>query len=77
NAPNNKGNPQGNNCFTKNPIFIFAIFAIVMIIVFKGFFDGYGSLGGALNGTEVSNNVPYSELIILIESGQSNLVSIG
>ncbi|EAI6225317.1 ATP-dependent zinc metalloprotease FtsH [Campylobacter coli] len=77
NAPNNKGNPQGNSFFNKNPIFIFAIFAIVMIIVFKGFFDGNGSLGGALNGTEVSKNVPYSELKKLIESGQINQVSIG
>ncbi|EPZ2626944.1 ATP-dependent zinc metalloprotease FtsH [Campylobacter coli] len=77
NAPNNKGNPQSNNFFNKNPIFIFAIFAIVMIIIFKGFFDGNGSLGGALNGTEVSKNVPYSELKKLIESGQINQVSIG
>ncbi|EKQ7381469.1 ATP-dependent zinc metalloprotease FtsH, partial [Campylobacter coli] len=46
-------------------------------IVFKGFFDGNGSLGGALNGTEVSKNVPYSELKKLIESGQINQVSIG
>ena len=37
NTQNNKGNPQGNNFFNKNPIFIFAIFAIVMIIIFKGF----------------------------------------
>ncbi|HEF1256562.1 TPA: ATP-dependent zinc metalloprotease FtsH [Campylobacter coli] len=77
NAPNNKGNPQSNNFFNKNPIFIFAIFTIVMIIIFKGFFDGNRSLGGALNGTEVSKNVPYSELKKLIESGQINQVSIG
>ncbi|EOI4903713.1 ATP-dependent zinc metalloprotease FtsH, partial [Campylobacter jejuni] len=38
---------------------------------------GNGSLGGALNGTEVSKNVPYSELKKLIESGQINQVSIG
>ncbi|HHP5524557.1 TPA: ATP-dependent zinc metalloprotease FtsH, partial [Campylobacter jejuni] len=59
------------------PIFIFAIFAIVMIIIFKGFFDGNGSFGGALNGNEVNKNVPYSELKKLIESGQINQVSIG
>ncbi|MCE3577644.1 ATP-dependent zinc metalloprotease FtsH, partial [Campylobacter jejuni] len=63
--------------FNKNPIFIFAIFAIVMIIIFKGFFDGNGSFGGALNGNEVNKNVPYSELKKLIESGQINQVSIG
>ncbi|EIM3961762.1 ATP-dependent zinc metalloprotease FtsH, partial [Campylobacter jejuni] len=55
----------------------FAIFAIVMIIIFKGFFDGNGSFGGALNGNEVNKNVPYSELKKLIESGQINQVSIG
>ncbi|MBW1419274.1 cell division protein FtsH, partial [Campylobacter jejuni] len=60
-----------------NPIFIFAIFAIIMIIIFKGFFDGNGSFGGALNGNEVNKNVPYSELKKLIESGQINQVSIG
>ncbi|EHQ0821192.1 ATP-dependent zinc metalloprotease FtsH, partial [Campylobacter jejuni] len=65
------------NFFNKNPIFIFAIFAIVMIIIFKGFFDGNGSFGGALNGNEVNKNVPYSELKKLIESGQINQVSIG
>ncbi|HEG0872103.1 TPA: ATP-dependent zinc metalloprotease FtsH, partial [Campylobacter jejuni] len=53
------------------------IFAIVMIIIFKGFFDGNGSFGGALNGNEVNKNVPYSELKKLIESGQINQVSIG
>ncbi|EAL6058530.1 ATP-dependent metallopeptidase FtsH/Yme1/Tma family protein, partial [Campylobacter jejuni] len=50
---------------------------IVMIIIFKGFFDGNGSFGGALNGNEVNKNVPYSELKKLIESGQINQVSIG
>ncbi|MGM9095667.1 ATP-dependent zinc metalloprotease FtsH, partial [Campylobacter jejuni] len=55
----------------------FAIFAIIMIIIFKGFFDGNGSFGGALNGNEVNKNVPYSELKKLIESGQINQVSIG
>ncbi|EHZ5478185.1 ATP-dependent zinc metalloprotease FtsH, partial [Campylobacter jejuni] len=44
---------------------------------FKGFFDGNGSFGGALNGNEVNKNVPYSELKKLIESGQINQVSIG
>ncbi|TDA24338.1 ATP-dependent zinc metalloprotease FtsH [Campylobacter hepaticus] len=77
NTQNNKGNPQGSNFFNKNPIVIFAIFAIVMIIIFKGFFDGNGSFGGALTGNETSKNVPYSELKKLIENGQINQVSIG
>ncbi|MCR2113333.1 ATP-dependent zinc metalloprotease FtsH [Campylobacter upsaliensis] len=77
---NNKNNntPQNNNFFNKNPIFVFAIFAIVMVIVFKSFFDGgTSSFGGNLSGSEVSKNVPYSELKKLIESGQISQVSIG
>ncbi|EJX8728616.1 ATP-dependent zinc metalloprotease FtsH [Campylobacter upsaliensis] len=77
---NNKNNnaPQNNNFFNKNPIFVFAIFAIVMVIAFKSFFDGEtSSFGGNLSGSEVSKNVPYSELKKLIESGQISQVSIG
>ncbi|EJC0918665.1 ATP-dependent zinc metalloprotease FtsH [Campylobacter upsaliensis] len=77
---NNKNNnaPQNNNFFNKNPIFVFAIFAIVMVVVFKSFFDGgTSSFGGNLSGSEVSKNVPYSELKKLIESGQISQVSIG
>ncbi|MEB2816325.1 ATP-dependent zinc metalloprotease FtsH [Campylobacter upsaliensis] len=80
NENNNKNNntPQNNNFFNKNPIFIFAIFAIVMVVVFKSFFDGgTSSFGGNLSGSEVSKNVPYSELKKLIESGQISQVSIG
>lgn len=77
---NNKNNnaPQNNNFFNKNPIFVFAIFAVVMVVVFKSFFDGgASSFGGNLSGSEVSKNVPYSELKKLIESGQISQVSIG
>ncbi|MBS4406466.1 ATP-dependent zinc metalloprotease FtsH [Campylobacter vulpis] len=74
----NNNNPQNNNFFNKNPIFVFAIFAIVMVVVFKSFFDGgTSSFGGNLSGSEVSKNVPYSELKKLIESGQISQVSIG
>lgn len=79
---NNKQNNQNNskqspqNFFNKNPIFIFAIFAIVMVVVFK-FFDTGSSFSGGLSGNEASKNVAYSELKKLIESGQINQVSIG
>ncbi|MBZ7935204.1 ATP-dependent metallopeptidase FtsH/Yme1/Tma family protein [Campylobacter sp. B0100352/1] len=77
NSSNNKGNPQNNGFFNKNPIFIFAVFAIVMIVIFKGLFDGNSSFSGMLNGGETHKNIPYSELKKLIESGQINQVSIG
>lgn len=72
------GNPQNNNSFfNKNPILIFAIFAIVMVVVFKSFFEGGSSFSGNLSGGELNKNVAYSELKKLIESGQINQVSIG
>ncbi|TKX34485.1 ATP-dependent zinc metalloprotease FtsH [Campylobacter taeniopygiae] len=77
NSSNNKGNPQNNGFFNKNPIFIFAVFAIVIIVIFKGLFDGNSSFSGMLNGGETHKNIPYSELKKLIESGQINQVSIG
>ncbi|KAA6225478.1 MULTISPECIES: ATP-dependent zinc metalloprotease FtsH [unclassified Campylobacter] len=78
NNPNNpKGNPQNNNnFFNKNPLLIFGIFAIVMIVLFRGFFDGSSPIGG-LSGNESSKSVPYSEFKKLVESGQINQVSIG
>ncbi len=74
NQNNPKQNPQ--NFFNKNPIFIFAIFAIIMVVVFK-FFDTSSSFSGGLSGSEASKNIAYSELKKLIESGQINQVSIG
>ncbi|MGH2327228.1 ATP-dependent zinc metalloprotease FtsH [Campylobacter taeniopygiae] len=77
NSSNNKGNPQNNGFFNKNPIFIFAVFAIAIIVIFKGLFDGNSSFGTMLNGGETHKNIPYSELKKLIEGGQINQVSIG
>lgn len=77
NSSNNKGNPQNNGFFNKNPIFIFAVFAIAIIVIFKGLFDGNTSFSGMLNGRETHKNIPYSELKKLIEGGQINQVSIG
>ncbi|MBZ7943263.1 ATP-dependent metallopeptidase FtsH/Yme1/Tma family protein [Campylobacter sp. RM13744] len=77
NSSNNKGNPQNNGFFNKNPIFIFAVFAIAIIVIFKGLFDGNTSFSGMLNDRETHKNIPYSELKKLIEGGQINQVSIG
>ncbi|WP_300702307.1 ATP-dependent zinc metalloprotease FtsH [uncultured Campylobacter sp.] len=70
---NNKNTPNGNNFFNKNPILVFAIFAIVTIFLFKSFVDGSG---GLMDGSQ-SRNIPYSELKKMIESNQISQVSIG
>ena len=61
------------NFFNKNPILVFAIFAILTIFLFKSFVDGSG---GLLGGGE-SRTVPYSELKKMIEANQISQVSIG
>lgn len=81
NNPNQQGGnqpPNNNGFFNKNPILIFAIFAIVAILLFKSIADNSSSLGGGadLSG-ETSRNIAYSELKKLIESNQIQQVSIG
>ncbi|TEY04555.1 ATP-dependent zinc metalloprotease FtsH [Campylobacter sp. US33a] len=77
NNKNNTPKNNPNNFFNKNPILIFAIFGIIMVILFKSFSDGDGGLSSAMNGTETSKNIAYSEFKKLVESGQINQVSIG
>jgi len=75
NQPNNDNN--NNNFFNNNPLLAFAIFAIVIIFLFKAFIDdGNQSLGNMLNtGTKVTQtkSVKYSEIKKEIEKGSSLL----
>ena len=73
NSQNKQQNNNNNNFFNKNPILVFAIFAILTIFLFKSFVDGSG---GLLGGGE-SRTVPYSELKKMIEANQISQVSIG
>lgn len=78
NNPNQQGGnqpPNNNNFFNKNPILVFAIFAIVAVLLFKSF-DSSPTLSTNLGG-EGSRNIAYSELKKLIESNQIQQVSIG
>ncbi|NDJ27764.1 ATP-dependent zinc metalloprotease FtsH [Campylobacter sp. MIT 19-121] len=80
NNPNQKNNNNSNNFFNKNPIFLFAIFALVAIFLFKSFVDSgsiMGGEGGSLAGASSTQNVPYSELKRLVENNQIAQVSIG
>ena len=78
NNPNQQGGnqpPNNNNFFNKNPILIFAIFAIIAIFLFKSFDSS--SLSANLGGGEGSRNIAYSELKKLIENNQISQVSFG
>lgn len=68
----NKNQPNNNSFFNKNPILMFAVFAVVMVLIFRSMSpDEMG-----ISGTN-SKNISYSELKSLIKSKQINEVVIG
>lgn len=69
NQPNQNNN---NNFFNKNPILVFAIFAIVMVLIFRSMSPDEMGISSAN-----SKNISYSELKSLIKSKQINEVVIG
>lgn len=68
----NQSNGNSGNFFNKNPILVFAIFAVIMVLIFRSMSpDDMGISGGN------SKNISYSELKSLIKSKQINEVVIG
>ncbi len=75
-----KPEPENNNFFNKNPLLTFAIFSIVIIMVFKALVGEQGSIDDRMGSTSqnVKNKeVSYAELKQLIENGEVNKVAIG
>lgn len=71
---NNDNKNNGNNFFNKNPILVFAIFAIVLVTVFRGFSEsgvGFGQQGAS------TKNIAYSEFKNLIKNKNITEVAIG
>ena len=53
----NQSNGNNGNFFSKNPILVFAIFAVIMVLIFRSMSpDDMGISGGN------SKNISYSEL---------------
>ena len=76
NQNNNQNNGNNNGFFNKNPIFIFAIFAIVIVLAFRSFSgDGLGGSFG-LNSNAQSKIVAYSEFKDMLKNKQLNEVAI-
>jgi len=69
-------NNGGNNFFNKNPILIFAIFAIVIVIAFRGL--GGSEMDGTLLGQSAagSKSTSYSEIKEMIKNKQVAQVGI-
>ena len=76
NQNNNQNNGDKNGFFNKNPIFIFAIFAIVIVLAFRSFSgDGLGGSLGVGNNAQ-SKMVAYSEFKDMLKNKQLNEVAI-
>ena len=79
---NDNKNSNNNNFFNQNPLLVFAIFSIVIIMVFKSFIDqsdmgheSFGKNSGAKKAT--TKNISYYELKELIKNKKVNYVAIG
>jgi len=70
---------KNNNFFNQNPLLTFAIFSVVIILVFKTLIgDENSALGGsASQGASKHKEVTYSELKKMINSNSVNEVAIG
>lgn len=70
---------KNDNFFNKNPLITFALFSIVIIVLFKAFIGDEGDLSAKVNGSSVTKTqeVSYAELKKLIETKQVEKVAIG
>lgn len=70
---------KNNNFFNQNPLLTFAIFSVVIILVFKTLIgDENSALGGSVSqGASKHKEVTYSELKKMINSNSLNEVAIG
>jgi cell division protease FtsH len=77
---NQDNNPnRNNNFFNKNPLITFAIFSVVVIMVFKALVGDGSGIGNSISGQNVvkTKELSYAELKKLIESKQVEKVAIG
>jgi len=74
-----ENNNDNNNFFNKNPLITFAVFSVVIIVLFKLVVgDGAGANNTALGGSTTRvKQVSYSELKALVDSKSVKKVEIG
>lgn len=73
-------NDKKSNFFNQNPLLMFAIFSIIVILVFKNFTaPSEGNVGPSSFGASnsMTKNINYYELKELIKNGQISYVAIG
>ena len=79
NQNNNQDNNNNNNFFNKNPLLAFAIFSIVIIMIFKSFVgdgEGLGNMLDSGNNVTQTKTVKYSEIKSEIAKGTITSVKL-
>jgi cell division protease FtsH len=80
-ATPDQGTPpnKNDNFFNKNPLVAFALFSVVIIVLFKMFIGDESSLAAKVNGQQVTQTkeVSYAQLKKLVEGKQVSKVDIG
>jgi len=82
-AKKDNKNNKNNNFFSDNPLLVFAIFSIVIILIFKSFVNPNSGISGMQEGAfatssrVISKNVNYSQIKDLIKAKEVNQVAIG
>ncbi|MDA3048362.1 ATP-dependent zinc metalloprotease FtsH [Campylobacter sp. JMF_08 NE1] len=82
NNQNNKNQQNGGgNFFNKNPIGMFVVFALILIVIFRAISPNGGGFGEGATlgnlGVGQTRNVSYSELKSQLKTAQISMVSIG
>jgi len=75
----NKDN-KNSNFFNQNPLLVFAIFSIVIIMVFKNFLapdDGMGGMSNSQGGKAITKNINYYDFKELVKKNQVTYVAMG
>ena len=76
--PNEENNNNNNNFFNQNPLITFAIFSVVVILIFKAMIGEKSGVDNAAgSGYTKVKEITYSELKSLIEEGTVTEVAIG
>jgi cell division protease FtsH len=74
---NNSNNSNNNNFFNKNPLITFAVFSVVIIVLFKMLIGDGASVEGVSVGAKKTKQISYSEMKNLVESKGVIRVNIG
>ena len=78
-ANQDNNNQDNNNFFNKNPLLAFALFSIVIILIFKSFIGDGEGLGNMMNpnsSVTQTKSVKYSEIKAEIEKGTIKSVKL-